>query len=61
VIVNRGATHPEMSVRLEEADAEVTKLTCLDFWLENGERCTHARIFARMKTQCPVLGGSALD
>jgi hypothetical protein len=50
-----------MSVRLEEADAEVTKLTCLDFWLENGERCTHARIFARMKTQCPVLGSSALD
>ena len=37
VIVNRGATHPEMSVRLEDVDAEVTKLTCLDFWLDNGQ------------------------
>lgn len=35
VIFNRGARSAETSVRLEEAEKDLTKLTCLDYWLDN--------------------------
>ena len=35
VIFNRGAQTSELSLRLQDIDNEVPKLTCLDYWLDN--------------------------
>ena len=35
VIYNRGGAAPELSLRVEDADSEMTKLTCLDYWLDS--------------------------
>jgi len=35
VIFNRGARTSELSLRLQDIDSEVPKLTCLDYWLDN--------------------------
>ena len=35
VIFNKGTTAHDVSLRLEDAEEEVTRLTCLDYWLDN--------------------------
>ena len=35
VIFNRGARTSELSLRLQDMDSEIPKLTCLDYWLDN--------------------------
>ncbi len=57
MILNRGAEQPEISVRLEDVDTEVTKLTCLDFWLENGTASLPAaspRRIGRLRLSAPA-------